>query len=291
MSESEYRSASTARRRPASRLRSFDLPRQEVPCLEMPLLRQVSAGWIVAAIAVTAAATLAASAQSRLSARDILNRIDDLYRGDSAHGVLTMTVKTEHWERTLQIEFWSKGKDESLLRILAPKKEAGTATLRSGNDIWNYLPHVKRVIKLPSSMMSASWMGSHFTNDDLVKESRMAEDYTYEITFEGERSGRQVVELTLTPKPQAAIVWGKVVVTVDRARSLPIETRYFDEDQRLARTLTFSDVAPLGGRELPTALTALPADKPGESTVIRYQKLEFNVPLEDQFFSLRTLQR
>jgi outer membrane lipoprotein-sorting protein len=202
-----------------------------------------------------------------------------------------MTEKTEHWERTLEIEFWGKGKEQSLLRILAPKKEEGTATLRSDNDIWNYLPRIKRVIKLPSSMMAASWMGSHFTNDDLVKESRMAEDYTYEVTFAGRRDGREVVELTLTPKPEAAVVWGQVVVTVDRASYLPLGIRYFDEDLSLARTLTFSDVATLDGRTLPTTMTAVPTDKPAESTVVHYKALEFGVPLDAQFFSLRTLQR
>jgi outer membrane lipoprotein-sorting protein len=244
-----------------------------------------------AAAIVLAAVTAVRAAQPALTARQILDRIDDLYRGDSSHGLLTMAVKTEHWERTLEIEFWSKGKNESLFRILAPKKEEGTATLRSGNDMWNYLPHVNRVIKLPSSMMSASWMGSHFTNDDLVKETRMADDYMYRISFDGERGGRRVVELTLEPKPQAAVVWGKVVATVDASRYLPIEIRYFDEDLHLARTMTFSDVQRLGGRELPSRLTLVPADKPGESTVIHYEKLELDVPLSDQFFSLRTLQR
>lgn len=111
--------------------------------------------------------------------------MDDLFRGKSSQGLMTMTVVTKHWKRTLTMQWWSKGKDRSLVRILAPKKEAGTATLRVGNDVWNYLPKVKRVIKLPSSMMSGSWMGSHFTNDDLVKESRMADDYTFKITFQG----------------------------------------------------------------------------------------------------------
>jgi hypothetical protein len=119
----------------------------------------------------------------------------------------------------------------------------------------------------------------------------MAEDYTYEITFEGGRDGRDVVELTLTPKPDAAVVWGKVVALVDRDGYLPIETRYYDEDLELARTLTFSDVATLDDRRVPTTLTAVPADKPGESTVIHYKSLEFDVPLDEQFFSLRTLQR
>ncbi len=202
-----------------------------------------------------------------------------------------MTVKTAHWKRTLDIEFWDKGKTRSLFRILAPKKEAGTATLRSGNDLWNFLPRVDRVIKLPSSMMSASWMGSHFTNDDLVKETRMADEYLYRITDQGERAGRPVVELTCDAKPTAAVVWGQVVVTVDRERYLPIEIRYFNEDRSLARTLTFSDVKTLGGRELPSVLTLVPRDKPDESTVVRYERLDFNVHLDDDFFSLRTLQR
>jgi outer membrane lipoprotein-sorting protein len=242
-------------------------------------------------VARLGAARPIASGQPGLSARQILDRVDDLYRGDSSHGQLRMTVTTAHWARTLDIEFWSKGKTESLFRILAPKKEEGTATLRAGNDIWNYLPHVKRVIKLPSSMMSASWMGSHLTNDDLIKESRMADDYSYEVTFDGMRASRSIVELTCRPKPQAAVVWGKVVVVVDRERFLPREIRYFDENQSLARTLTFSDVATLGGRELPATLTVVPAEKPGESTRLHYDTLEFDVHLDDQFFSLRTLQR
>jgi len=245
---------------------------------------------VMALVSVSVSARLA-GAPPRLDARQILDHVDDLYRGESSHGQLTMTVTTAHWTRSLEIEFWSKGKDQSLFRILAPKKEEGTATLRSGNDIWNYLPRIKRIIKLPSSMMSASWMGSHLTNDDLVKESRMANDYSYEVTFDGNRGGRTVVEITCTPKPQAAVVWGKVTVTVDRERYLPLEIRYFDQDQSLSRTLTFSDVAALAGRELPTVLTVVPSDKPGESTVIHYEKLAFDVPLGDDFFSLRTLQQ
>jgi hypothetical protein len=150
---------------------------------------------------------------------------------------------------------------------------------------------VKRVIKLPSTAMSASWMGSHFTNDDLVKESRMADDYTFEVTFEGERDGRQVTEITCIPKPEAAVVWGKVAVLVRAADLMPLEVRFLDEDLRLARTITYADVRRLGGRELPTTLTVVPADKPAESTVVHYEDIAFDVPLDPDTFSLRTLQR
>jgi hypothetical protein len=149
-----------------------------------------------------------------MSPEDILDRVDDLYRSNSSHGSMTMIIATRHWQRSLSLEFWAKGRDRSLVRIIAPKKEEGTATLRAGTDIWNYLPKVKRVIKLPSSMMSASWMGSHFTNDDLVKESRLTEDYHFKVTYRGLRDGQPVIEIDCVPKPDAAVVWGKVQVTV-----------------------------------------------------------------------------
>jgi hypothetical protein len=226
-----------------------------------------------------------------VTAREILDRVDDLFRGRSARGRATMTVTTQHWSRTLALEFWSEGKEKSLIRILAPQKEKDTATLKVGNDIWNYLPKVKRVIKLPSTAMSASWMGSHFTNDDLVKESRMADDYTSSVTFEGSRNGDRIVEITCLPKPEAAVVWGKVVVVVRADDLLPVEVPFFDEDLRLARTVRYGDIRTLGGRVVPTTLTVVPADKPAESTMVRYEEIAFDVPLEPDTFSLRTLQR
>jgi outer membrane lipoprotein-sorting protein len=226
-----------------------------------------------------------------LTPKQILDKVDDLFRSRSSHGFATMTVATAHWKRSISLEMWSKGKDKSLFRILAPRKEKGTATLRSGNDIWNYLPKVKRVIKLPSSMMAASWMGSHFTNDDLVKESRMADDYTFEITYSGEMGGQEIVEITCYPKPDAPVVWGKVIVRALRNEYLPLFIKYYDEDLRLARTMTFSQVSDLGGRLLPALVTMVPEDKPEESTVIHYEKMNFDIGLDDDFFSLRTLQR
>jgi outer membrane lipoprotein-sorting protein len=226
-----------------------------------------------------------------LSAKDILDKVDDLYRGTSSHGKMTMEVITTHWTRTLSLEFWSKGKDKSLVRILAPLKEKGTATLRSGNEIWNFLPKVNRVVKLPSSMMSASWMGSHFTNDDLVKQSRFADDYDFKITYEGMRDGVEVVELTCIPKPEAPVVWGKVEVVVRRSDYLPVLMRYYDEGLHLARTMTFSNFRELSGRSLPTVMTLTPEDKPGEKTEVRYEEISFDVLLSDEVFSLRNLQQ
>jgi len=225
------------------------------------------------------------------TARQILDKVDDLYRGESSRGRATMTITTAHWTRTLTMSFWSLGKEKTLIRILAPKKEKGTATLRRDKDIWNYLPKIKRVIKVPTSMMSSSWMGSHFTNDDLVKETRMADDYTFELGFQGERDGQKVIEVACTPKEDAPVVWGKVVVTVREPDYLPVQFRYYDEDLELTRRLTFSDFRSLGGREMPVKLSMEPLDKPKESTVIIYEDLEFDELKDDKFFTLRELQR
>ncbi len=233
--------------------------------------------------------TPATAPAGQVTAREILDRVDDLYRGRSSRGVMTMTITTAHWTRSLTLEAWTEGKDKSLIRILAPNKEKGTATLRVVNDIWNYLPKVNRVIKLPSSMMSASWMGSHFTNDDLVKESRMTEDFDFEVTFQGEKDGREILELTCIPKPEAAVVWGRILVVVQPVDYQPIRILYYDEDLNLARTMSFGGVRQFGDRTLPSLMTIVPVDKPQEKTEILYEEITFNLDLEPETFSLRSL--
>jgi len=140
-------------------------------------------------------------------------------------------------------------------------------------------------------MMMASWMGSHFTNDDLVKESRLADDYDPAITFEGQRDGLQVIDFTLIPKPDAPVVWGKIIITISAADHLPRLSLYFDEDAVLARTLIFSNIKNLGGRNLPTVLRVIPAEKEEEYTELIYENINFDIELDDSFFSLMQLRR
>ncbi len=227
----------------------------------------------------------------RMTPKAILDRVDDLYRGDSAEGRMRMKVVTEHWTREMEMEFYSKGEDKSLVRILSPKKEKGTATLRVDDKIWNYLPKVNRVIKVPSSMMGSSWMGSHFTNNDLVKESRMAEDYTFEKVFDGQRDGQAVIEIACHPKPNAAVVWGKLLVRVRRAGMQPLRIIYYDEDMEKARTLKFTDIRQFDDRRVPAVMRMEPEDAPDEFTEVEYQKVKFDVDLADRRFSLRSLKR
>jgi outer membrane lipoprotein-sorting protein len=230
-----------------------------------------------------------ALAQGQESARDIIDRVDRIMRGESSYGVATMEVVTENWERSMTMEVWSLGTDYSLIRITAPNKEAGTATLKAGDDIWNYLPRVDRSIKIPASLMMGAWMGSHFTNDDLVKESRLIEDYDIEIEFEGDRDGAEVWEFVLTPKPEAAVVWGRITYEVRKDDLMPKWARYYDEDGALVRTMTFSDYRVMGGRLVPAAMDMIPEDKPGERTSVRYSEIEFDIDIDESFFSLRAL--
>jgi len=221
----------------------------------------------------------------------ILRQIDDLWRGDSSHSLFSMKIKTGHYTRTLRLEGWSLDTEKTLVRILAPKKEQGVSSLKSGKHLYTYLPRTDRTIRLTSSMMMGSWMGSHFTNDDLVQESRRERDYDIDISFEGIRDGRNIIEFTLIPKVDAAVVWGKVMLTVIADTLLPVDEQYYDEDFNPARTIIFSDMKELGGQVRPATMRVVPSDKPDEYTEITYQVLALDIPLDDSFFSLNQLKR
>lgn len=221
----------------------------------------------------------------------ILNRVDDLWRGDSSYAVVTMRVKTEHYTRTMRMEGWSKGKEKTLFRVLEPLREKGSMTLKSENHIYSYLPKTDRTIRLTSGMMMGSWMGSHLTNDDLVKEARLEEDYEAAISFEGVRDGQEIIEFTLTPKPDAPVVWGKLLLTILADGYTPLLERYFDEDLELARTFTFTDMKLLSGKMRPAVLRVVPADKPDEYTEFIYEQLQLNIEVSDAMFTKASLKR
>jgi len=246
---------------------------------------------LAAALAFFSAPGPARAETPREKAERILREVDDMWRGRSSHVFLTMRVKTRHYERHMKMEAWSKGKEKSLVTILFPLKEKGTATLKSDATIYSYLPKTDRTIRLTAGMMMGSWMGSHFTNDDLVKESRLADDYDATISFEGARGGVEMLEFTLMPRPDAAVVWGKIVMEVSAEDHLPLASRYYDEDMNVTRTMTFSEVTEMGGRRLPAVLEVVPADKPGEYTKLVYERMQFDIGLDDSFFSIAQLKR
>jgi len=236
-------------------------------------------------------AEISTNEQASKRASEILRSVDDLWRGNSSHAITTMQVKTEHYTRTMRMEGWSKGKEKTLFRVLEPLKERGTVTLKSGTNIYTYLPKTDRKIRLTSGMMMGAWMGSHLTNDDLVKEARLEDDYDARISFEGLRDGQEIIEFTLIPKADAAVVWGKLMLEVLAESFTPLRELFYDEDMHIARTFTFSDMKLLGGRQRPAVMRVVPADKPEEFTEFVYESLELDIEISDRFFSVSNLKR
>lgn len=221
----------------------------------------------------------------------LMQRTERVLEGRSTVAVMTMGIKTPSYERSIKMKLWARGRDYSLVRVLeGGPRETGMMTLKREKQLWNYLPQAGRVMKLPSGMMGDSWMGSDFTNDDLVRGSSMATDFTAVVEKTVERDGRKAWFVTLTPKPGAKVVWGKVELELDRATCLPLEQRFFDEEGVLARRMAYSDIKKLGWRSFPMKLTMYPAEK-GRSTTMTYETVELDGDVPEDTFSLRRLQQ
>ena len=220
---------------------------------------------------------------------ELLVATDDAQRGESSAAVMAMQVKTDRYERSMKMRALSEGTEKSLVVILEPAKDQGVSTLKVGDNLWNYLPKVDRTMKVPAGMMGGSWMGSHFSNDDLVKESRLSEDFTASFTDRpDEASPDKPYVIELVPKPDAPVVWGRVVVTVTRDK-VPVSIAYFDEKGVLMRTMSFDDVQEIDGRKVPMKMKLVPADKPGEFTQVTYESLSFGEQFPAKTFTLQAL--
>ncbi len=221
-----------------------------------------------------------------LDIQSVIREVEQQYMGTSSRARTTMQVKTSHWERTLEMEAWSLERDYFLVRILEPAKERGVATLKRNREVWNYLPKVDRIIKVPPSMMGGSWMGSHITNDDLVKANHIDEDFHLRLLEE--TATNYVIECL--PKKDAAVVWGKIVYRVRKTPQVPEQIDYFDEEMVRVREIHFDDIQQIGERIVPLRLTVLPLEKPDERTVLHYRELVYDLDLDESYFSLRNLE-
>jgi outer membrane lipoprotein-sorting protein len=254
----------------------------------MKLARGVKTGGLLLAAGVL----LPSSAQAQIPIPDVeqvMDYIDDLYRAQSSYSMMRMTVVRERGTRELEMEAWSKGDDDALIVIRSPAREAGAATLRTGDGLWNYAPRADRLIRIPTGLLSESWMGSHFTNDDLMRETSYLDDYDAVIATE-ERDGRSYLKATLTPKPEAPVVYSQVVFLITPEDWIPVRSEYYD-DGKLIRAMDFDQIQTISGKQIPMRMTILPVDKPDERTVIEYLELELDVPVDDQLFTRQGLRR
>lgn len=216
----------------------------------------------------------------------LLKRVDELYRSSGSKGRMAMTIETPDWQRTIKMAIWTKGDQYTFIRIEEPRKEKGVSFLKRQGNIWNFFPKINKAIKVPPSMMMASWMGSDFTNDDLVKDSTLIKDYKVANQRE---TGKNLV-FDLIPGSDAVSLWGKIVVTIDKASTLPVQQVFYDERGEKIRTMLFKDIATLGARKLPKTLELIPHSKKGYRTTIRYQDMQFDVSNPDRIFTLQNLQ-
>ncbi|MFC1517483.1 outer membrane lipoprotein-sorting protein [Candidatus Margulisiibacteriota bacterium] len=228
-----------------------------------------------------------ASASWAVDIESILEKSDQIMRGDTMSGEYDMTVVTPRWTRTVKMKSWSQGTKKSFILITYPQRDKGSTFLKINNEMWQYVPRIERTIKIPPSMMLQSWMGSDFTNDDLVKESSVVEDYNAKLLSEDDTSWK----IELIPKPQAAVTWGKVIMYMTKKTYLPSKEEFYDEDGELVREMTFGDVVKLPDRYYPTKMVMIPktADKAGHTTTVIMKNLVFNAPVKAGLFSLGSL--
>ena len=222
-------------------------------------------------------------------AKELLNKVDDLFRSSNSTAKIEMEVTTPDWKRTMEMDVWTKGLDYTFVRINNPRKDRGVSSLKRKTEMWNFFPKINKVIKVPPSMMMGSWMGSDFTNDDLVKDSSLADDYNYKITKETKEN----ITITLTPKKETVSLWGKIVVSLTKNPLLPTQQEFYDEAGEKVRVMHFKDIQTIGGRTLPTTIELIPmvASKKGNKTTIRYKSIDFAARVPSSVFTRTHLQK
>ncbi|MCF8239922.1 MAG: outer membrane lipoprotein-sorting protein [Melioribacteraceae bacterium] len=225
------------------------------------------------------------------TAEEIINKAEDNLKGENAHGIIKMTVETPDYTRELKMESWWEGNEKALIVIQSPPKEAGNKTLKIGNEMWSYLKNTETTIKIPPSMMLQSWNGSDFTNDDLVRESNLTDDYTQKLLGDEKIDGELCWKIELIPEPDAPVVWGRLLYWVRKVDNLAARVDYYDEKGNLVRYMEFSGVMKMDDRLMPTRWAMHNNIKEGNSTVIEVIKMEFDIKLNERIFSFRELER
>jgi outer membrane lipoprotein-sorting protein len=224
-------------------------------------------------------------------ATEIVRKMDEKMRGESLRAEVTMTIVRPDWSRQVTMESWSRGTEYSMILITAPARDEGTAFLKRGNEIWNWVPSVGRTIKMPPSMMMQSWMGSDFTNDDLVRESSAVTDYDHELVGEETIQGYECYKIEMKPKPNAPVVWTRVDIWVSKEEYLELKAEFYDEFGELINVMNGMEVKEFDGRMIPSKMEMIPMDEEGYKTILEYKSMEFNENIPQSFFSVQNMRR
>lgn len=223
--------------------------------------------------------------------KDIVRKADEKMRGSTMQAELIIRTVRPTWTREMQCRIWIKGNNLSMILILSPAKDKGISFLKRKKEVWNWMPALERTIKLPPSMMSQNWMGTDFTNDDLVRESSVLEDYTHTIIGDTVIQNRDCYVVNMIPKPEAGVVWSKVIVCIDKKDFIELHSRFYDDNDQLINTMNCYDIRLMGDRLIPTRFEMIPQDKKGQKTEMIYKTVIYNRPISDDFFSMENMKK
>ena len=225
-------------------------------------------------------------------AKEIIRKADAKWNGEkSSQSIMTMTIVRPTWERTIQFKIWTLDRDFSMTLITAPAKEKGQAFLKRETEMWNWMPTISRMIKLPPSMMADGWMGSDYTNDDILKESSLVVDFDHKIIGSETIDGWNCWKIEMLPKEEAAVVWGKIIKWISKDEYLMMKSEYFDEDEYLVKTELGTEVKTMDDRKIPSRIEIIPADKENQKTILVIDEIKFNVSIQNSFFSQQNMKR
>jgi outer membrane lipoprotein-sorting protein len=225
-----------------------------------------------------------------MTATEIVRKADDKFKGEqSGYSEMTMTIIRPTWQRTVEFKSWSKENDYSLTLITAPAREKGQTFLKRGTEMWSWNPSINRLVKLPPSMMSQGWMGSDYTNDDILRESSVVNDYNHSIEGSEAVDGRDCWKIKLLAKEDADVLWGHQVWWIDKKEFIALKAELYDEDGFLVRSENASELKTLDGRFLPTKIELVPAENEGYKTILKIVEMKFNLKIEESFFSQQNM--
>ena len=219
------------------------------------------------------------------TAMEIITRADNIYRGTSSKMEMKMTIERPKWSRAITMKSWSLGNEYSMVLITSPEKDKGQVFLKNNKDLWNWIPSINRMVKMPPSMMSQGWMGSDVSNDDLLRQSSLVEDYTHTIIGTEVIDGRECWIIELIPNENADVMWGKIEMWICKKDFFVLQSRYYDEDKYLVHTEKASNIQRMDGRDFPTKLEIIPADEPQNKTILEFIFIDFDIAIDKSFFS------
>ena len=226
------------------------------------------------------------------NATEIVKKANDKVQGEeSSYSTMTMKIVRPTWDREITFKSWTLGTKYSMVYITAPAKEKGQVFLKRDREMWNWNPSISRMIKLPPSMLSQGWMGSDFTNDDLLNQSSIVVDYDHAITGSERINNSDCYKIELNPHEDAPVVWGKIEMWISKDEYLIMKAMYYDEDEYLVKTELVKESGVRDGRVIATVMELIPADEEGHKTIITMGEVKFNTNIEQAFFSQQNMKR